>query len=71
MKKKGKDSRIRARKILNYINPLQEYGIWIGKTAAKHIEGDIWELRSTTDSKLRVSLIGELVRARQKIRNSE
>ncbi|MBF1009338.1 MAG: type II toxin-antitoxin system RelE/ParE family toxin [Lachnospiraceae bacterium] len=65
MKKKDKDSRIRTRKILDYINPLQEYGIWIGKTVTKHIEGNIWELRSATDSKLRVSLIGELVRARK------
>ncbi|MBF1305650.1 MAG: hypothetical protein HXM91_07365 [Oribacterium sinus] len=44
---------------------MQEYGIWIGKTVTKHIEGNIWELRSATDSKLRVSLIGELVRARK------
>lgn len=47
--KKDKDSRIRARKIQDYINVLREHGTFIGGPIVKHIEGDIWELRPARD----------------------
>ena len=50
-----KDSRIRARKMQDYINLLREYGTFIGEPAVKHIEGDIWELRPARDRVLFVA----------------
>jgi len=47
--KNDKDSRIRARKIQDYINVLREHGTFIGEPIVKHIEGDIWELRPARD----------------------
>ena len=47
--KKDKDSRIRARKIQEYINILREYGTFVGEPVVKHIEGDLWELRPARD----------------------
>ena len=47
--KTDKDSRVRARKMQDYINLLREQGTRIGKPVVKHIEGDIWELRPTRD----------------------
>ena len=44
-----KDARIRARKIQDYINILQEHGTYIGEPVCKHIEDDIWELRPARD----------------------
>ncbi len=45
----GKDSRIKAAKIQDYINILSEYGTKIGEPYIKHIEGEIWELRPLRD----------------------
>ncbi len=45
----NKDSRIRARKIQDYINILREYGTFVGEPIVKHIEGDIWELHPARD----------------------
>lgn len=45
----GKDSRIRLKKIQDYIGILREYGTRAGEPYMKHIEGDIWELRPTKD----------------------
>ena len=55
LKGKDKDSRIRARKMQDYINLLREYGTFIGEPAVKHIEGDIWELRPARDRALFVA----------------
>ena len=52
---KDKDSRIRARKMQDYINILREYGTFIGEPVTKHIEGDIWELRPARDRVLFVA----------------
>ncbi len=48
-KSKTKDSRIRLNKIGQYINVLKEYGTRAGEPYMKHIDGDIWELRPTSD----------------------
>ena len=53
--RKDKDSRIRARKMQDYINVLREYGTFIGEPVVKHIEGDIWELRPARDRVLFVA----------------
>lgn len=55
LSKSDKDSRIRARKMQDYINLLREYGTFIGEPAVKHIEGDIWELRPARDRVLFVA----------------
>lgn len=47
--KKDKDSRIKANKIANYIDILQQYGTQVGKPYIKHLDGDIWELRPLRD----------------------
>ena len=43
--KSDKDSRINANKILDYIEYLAEHGVKAREPYAKHIDGDIWELR--------------------------
>lgn len=45
----GKDSRIKASKIQDYINMLSEHDTKIGEPYIKHIEGEIWELRPLRD----------------------
>ncbi|MBO6304430.1 MAG: type II toxin-antitoxin system RelE/ParE family toxin [Selenomonadaceae bacterium] len=47
--KNDKNSRIKARKIQQYIKFLATSGTFIGEPIVKHIEGDIWELRPTND----------------------
>lgn len=44
--KMDKDSRINRNKINDYIQILSEYGISAGEPYIKHIDEDIWELRS-------------------------
>lgn len=48
-KRDDKDSRIKFKKIQNYINLLANYGTSIGKPYVKHIENEIWELRPLRD----------------------
>ncbi|MCL1884922.1 MAG: type II toxin-antitoxin system RelE/ParE family toxin [Defluviitaleaceae bacterium] len=45
LKKGDKDSRINANKMLDYIDYLAKHGAKAREPYAKHIEGDIWELR--------------------------
>jgi len=46
----NKDSRIKLKKILEYIGQLKAYGVSAGKPAIDHITGtDLFELRPTTD----------------------
>ena len=45
----SKNSRVRLKKISEYINQLKAYGTWAGLPAIKHIEDDIWELRPLND----------------------
>jgi len=45
MSKGDKDSRINANKILEYIAFLERYGQQAREPYAKHLDGDIWELR--------------------------
>lgn len=47
--KGDKDSRIKANKILHYIDYLEAKGTYIGEPFVKHIEGDMWELRPAKD----------------------
>ena len=41
----SKNARIQHEKILTYIRSLRLYGTRVGEPVAKHIGGDIWELR--------------------------
>ncbi|MBO6178882.1 MAG: type II toxin-antitoxin system RelE/ParE family toxin [Selenomonadaceae bacterium] len=49
LQRNDKDSRIKARKILQYISFLEQSGTFIGQPIVKHIEGDLWELRPAKD----------------------
>lgn len=42
---KGKDARINANKVNDYIQSLAVYGTYIGEPACKHLDEEIWELR--------------------------
>ncbi len=44
-----KDSRVKFKKIAEYIKALRLYGTIIGQPYVKHIDGDIWELRPIKD----------------------
>lgn len=48
--KTSKDSRVRLKKIVEYIEMLKRFGTQIGTPVTKHIVGtDLWELRPTND----------------------
>ncbi len=47
--KQDKDSRIKARKIQEYLNTLGEYGLRLREPYIKHLDGDLWELRPLSD----------------------
>ena len=49
LKKKDKDSRIKASKINDYIQVLSEHGTRAGEPYMKHLDGEIWELRPLRD----------------------
>lgn len=46
---KSKDTRIKLNKIYDYIQALSVYGTRLTENYAKHLEGDIWELRPLRD----------------------
>ena len=48
-RKCDKDSRIKSRKINDYIQHLSEYGIEIGEPYIKHLGNGLWELRPLRD----------------------
>ena len=47
--RRDKDSRIKLRKIQEYLDALREYGLRLREPYIKHIDGDIWELRPLSD----------------------
>ncbi len=49
MRKKDKDSRIKADNINDCITALREYGTRIGMPVVRHLDGEIWELRPLSD----------------------
>lgn len=48
-KTKNKDTQIKLRKIISYLDMLKKYGLNLGTQYVKHIEGEIWELRPLRD----------------------
>ena len=58
-KKADKDSRIKLRKIREYIKALRKYGLQLGEPHIKHIEGKIWELRPLRNRILFVAWQGD------------
>ena len=46
---KGKDSRIKLNKIRDYIKALAANGTYLPEKYAKHLDGEIWELRPLKD----------------------
>ena len=46
---KGKDSRIKLNKIREYVKALAVNGTYLPEKYAKHLDGDIWELRPIND----------------------
>lgn len=47
--RKDKNSRIKANKIISYINMLSKYGTKLSDTYIKHLSEKIWELRPLRD----------------------
>ena len=47
--KNDKDSRVKLNKIYEYVKYLSEAGQQAGMPYAKHLDGDIWELRPIKD----------------------
>ena len=47
--KHDEDSRIKYKKILEYIKMLKQHGTTIGTPYMKHLDGEIWELRPIRD----------------------
>lgn len=47
--KKDKESRIKLKKIRDYLSILQRYGTQAGEPYVKHIDREIWELRPLRD----------------------
>lgn len=45
----SKDSRIKLTKIRDYVKALSVNGTYLPENYAKHLEGDIWELRPIND----------------------
>jgi len=56
--KNDKDSRIKLNKIYDYIDYLREVGAKAKEPYAKHLDGDIWELRPIKDRILYVAWDG-------------
>lgn len=54
----GKDSRVRLKKVQDYINILQTYGNTVGAPVMKHLDGEIWELRPLRDRILFAGVVG-------------
>ena len=54
-----KDSRIKLRKIQEYINILRAYGTQAGEPYLKHLDCEIWELRPIRDRILFAAWIGD------------
>ena len=48
-RKSSKDSNIKFKKIVSYIDNLKIYGLSLGEPYIKHIENEIWELRPLRD----------------------
>ena len=48
-KKSDKDSKIKFKKIVTYLDLLSQRGITIGEPYVKHLEDEIWELRPIRD----------------------
>lgn len=58
-KSKSKDSRIKLNKINDYIQALSVYGAAdLSEKYAKHLDGDIWELRPIRDRILFAGVVG-------------
>lgn len=58
-KSKSKDSRIKLRKINDYIQALSVYGAAeLSENYVKHLDGEIWELRPIRDRILFAGVVG-------------
>ena len=57
-KSNTKDSRIRLKKIQEYVKVLQTYGATMGEPYMKHLDEEIWELRPSSDRILFAGIIG-------------
>lgn len=68
----GKDSRIKLKKIQEYIVVLQTYGATMGEPYMKHLDGDIWELRPISDRILFAGLVnGKFVLLHQFVKKTQ
>lgn len=58
--KNDKDSRIKLKKIGQYIELLKNEGTFIGEPYVKHLDGEIWELRPSGERILFAHLNGKI-----------
>lgn len=54
-KSRDKNSKIKLKKILQYIDYLKQFGFSLKEPYIKHLDGEIWELRPSND---RIFFIG-------------
>ena len=57
--RKDKDSRIKLNRIRQYIKMLSENGTLLPTNIAKHLDGEIWELRPIRDRILFAGVFGD------------
>lgn len=68
----GKDSRIKLKKVQEYIVVLQTYGATMGEPYMKHLDEDIWELRPISDRILFAALVdGKFVLLHQFVKKTQ
>ena len=68
----GKDSRVRLKKVQDYINILQAYGNTVGAPVMKHLDDEIWELRPLRDRVLFAGVVrGKYVLLHQFVKKTQ
>lgn len=55
----GKEARIRLHKVQDYINILKEHGKSAGMPYMRQVDGDIWEIRPTSDRVFFAGVFGD------------
>lgn len=69
---KGKDARVNANKLNDYIQALATYGTYIGEPVCKHLDGEIWELRPLSNRILFAGLVnGKFILLHQFVKKTQ
>lgn len=69
---KGKDARVNANKVNDYIQALATYGTYIGEPVCKHLDDEIWELRPLSNRILFAGLVnGKFILLHQFVKKTQ